>query len=57
MKQVVEIEKVDDCNLCQECIRYCKTEYKRNGKQFEKDITIGEDEDKYIFIVESTGAL
>lgn len=57
VKQSVEIERADDCNLCEECIRYCKNQYKADKKQFDKDITIGEDEDKYIFIVESTGAL
>jgi DNA-directed RNA polymerase alpha subunit len=68
MIQTVEIENVDDCNLCLECLRYCKTHNVKksvsndncNPKdkyKYDKSVIVEEDEDKFIFIVESTGAL
>ena len=68
MIQTVEVEKVDDCNLCMECLRYTKTlNVKKSTKnedcnpkdkyKFDKSVLIGEDDDKFIFKVESTGAL
>ena len=51
MRQVVEIEDADKCNLCNECIKYTK-ELKVNNA-----IRVDEREDKFIFTVESTGAL
>ena len=68
MVQTVEIEKVDDCNLCLECLRYAKTlNVKKSVKnencnpkdkyKYDKSVIVSEQDDKFIFIVESTGAL
>jgi hypothetical protein len=68
MIQTVEVENVDDCNLCLECLRYTKTlnvkksiaNDKCNPKdkyKYDRSVIVEEDDDKFIFIVESTGAL
>lgn len=51
LKQVVEIENSDKCNLCEECWRYTDT------LSIEKAVRIDEQENKFNFIVESTGSL
>ena len=51
LKQVVEIENSEKCNLCEECWRYTDT------LKIEKAVRIDEEESKFNFIVESTGAL
>ena len=51
MKQLVEIEDQDKCNLCIECSRYT------DGLKFDKAVSLKEDDHKFIFTVESTGAL
>jgi len=66
LRDAVEIENADACNLCGECNRYLNqdldlpnnSEYKALGEQdWERMIRIDEREDKYIYTVESTGAL
>jgi len=68
MIQTVEVEKVDECNLCLECLRYTKTLNVKKSTdnkncnpkdkyKYDKSVLVEEDDDKYIFIVESTGAL
>lgn len=51
LNQKVEIEDMDKCNLCIECIRY--------GERVELDnvAKTTEDDNKFFFTVESTGAL
>ena len=51
LKLTVEIEDVNACNLCNECIKYTKDINVNNA------IRIDESENKFIFTVESTGAL
>lgn len=51
MKQLVEIEDQDKCNLCIECSRYTDT------LKHDKAVSLKEDDHKFIFTVESTGAL
>ena len=51
LKQTVEIEDADKCNLCIECYRYAET------FKLEKAVLITEDDHKYYFTIESTGAL
>lgn len=51
IKQAVEIESVDKCNLCNECYKYAES------KGQLKALNIGEEDHKFNFIVESTGAL
>lgn len=51
-KQAVEIENADNCSLCLECTKY--------GKEVGlplKAVVIGENDAKFIFTVEGTGAL
>ena len=50
-KLAIEIEDTSKCNLCIECYRYAE---KFN---LGKSVKIGEDDHKFIFTVESTGAL
>lgn len=50
-RKAIEIEKVNECSLCQECIKYCA----ENG--VDKGIHVGENDYKLLFTVESTGAL
>lgn len=47
----MEIENADKCNLCIECYRYAE------NFGLEKAVHISEDDHKFNFIVESTGAL
>jgi DNA-directed RNA polymerase alpha subunit len=51
-KQTIEIENADNCSLCQEC-----TKYSREVGLPAKTVLIGENDDKFIFTVEGTGAL
>ena len=51
LKQIVEIEKMNDCNLCTECYRYSESQ------KIEKAVTITEDDQKFYFTIESTGAI
>lgn len=51
MKQLVEIEDQDKCNLCIECSRYT------DSLKHNKAVTLKEDDHKYIFTIESTGCL
>ncbi len=48
----MEIENADQCSLCQECVKYSK-----DLGLPQKSVIIGENDKKFIFIVESTGAL
>ena len=68
MSSAVEVEKVDECNLCMECLRYTKTlnvKKSTDNKEcnpkdkykYDRSVLVEEDDDKFIFIVESTGAL
>jgi len=52
LKQQVEIEDSHKCNLCIECYRYAVEE---NG--LEKSVHLGEDDHKFNFKIEGTGAL
>lgn len=51
LTQTVEIENSGHCNLCNECFKY--------GEQLKLDkaVYIGEQDTKFNFIVESTGAI
>lgn len=51
MSQSVEVKDQDKCNLCIECSRYTDSLKK------EKMVKLKEDDYKFIFTVESTGAL
>lgn len=51
LSQAVEIEDILKCNLCNECVKYT------NEKKLDKAIRIEENERKFLFTVESTGAL
>ena len=51
LKQVVEIENADKCNLCIECSRYT------DSLKLERAVRLGEDDHKFYFTVESTGVL
>mgnify|MGYP005628773205 CR=1 FL=1 len=51
LEQVVEIEDAHKCNLCIECHRFCE------AQGLEKAVYLGENDSKFNFIVESTGAL
>ena len=53
LKQTVEIEDSSKCNLCTECHRYVDKLAQGNDKA----VTLGEDDNKFYFTVESTGAL
>jgi DNA-directed RNA polymerase alpha subunit len=50
-RKMVEIERVDSCSLCQECVKFTE------DVGVEKAVKIGENDYKFIFTVESTGAL
>lgn len=52
LKQQVEIENSDKCNLCNECYKYVDEDL-----GISKAVFIGENDNKYNFIIESTGAL
>ena len=47
----MEIEDQDKCNLCIECLRYT------DKLGHNKAVTLKEDDNKFIFTIESTGAL
>jgi len=47
----VEIEDADKCILCIECIRFSQ----QNG--IDRAVTLGEQDERFIFTVESTGVL
>ena len=51
LKQVVEIENMSACNLCIECYRYAES------VKIDNAITITEDDQKFYFTIESTGAI
>ena len=53
LKQTVEIEDSSKCNLCTECHRYVD----KLGPGNDKSVTLGEDDNKFYFTVEGTGAL
>lgn len=50
-RKVIDIENPDNCSLCQECVKYTQEE------GIERGVKITENDHKFIFIVESTGAL
>jgi NADH dehydrogenase/NADH:ubiquinone oxidoreductase subunit G len=50
--KMIDIEDVNRCNLCNECVKYAQ-ELKLDSKA----IRIDEDDTKFIYTVESTGAL
>lgn len=52
LTQTVEVENSGNCNLCNECFLYGRT-----LKLDKKAIQIGEDDNRFNFTVESTGAL
>jgi NAD-dependent dihydropyrimidine dehydrogenase PreA subunit len=52
VRQVVDIEDADKCNLCQECVKYVQSDL-----GIERAIRIDENETRFTFIVESTGSL
>ena len=51
MRQSVDIENADKCNLCDECNKYA-TEEGHPGT-----VKLDERQDKFIYTVESTGSL
>lgn len=52
LRQVVDIEDASKCNLCQECVKFVHSDL-----NIERAIRIDENETKYTFVVEGTGAL
>lgn len=52
LRQEVEIENADKCNLCEECIKYTKEE-----AGLERAIKITETDTRFEFTVETTGSL
>jgi len=50
-RKMIEIENADKCNLCQECVKYSQ------DLGIERGVRIAEKDYKFIFTVESTGAL
>jgi DNA-directed RNA polymerase alpha subunit len=65
MRESVDIENAGQCNLCNECVKYVNVdldmgrnpEYKDLNENWENMIRIGEKDNKFIFTIESTGAL
>lgn len=51
MRNTVEIENADKCNLCNECVKYCQEQ------GLDRAIKISETEDRFEFTVEATGSL
>ena len=51
IKQTVDIEDVNKCNLCTECSRYT------DSLKVDKAVKLDEDDNKFYFTIESTGAL
>jgi len=52
VRNVVDIEDANRCNLCQECVKYVHSDL-----NIERAVRIDENETKFTFVVESTGAL
>lgn len=52
LKQTVEIENADQCSLCQECTRFAS-----EVSLPAQSVSIGENDTRFLFNVESTGAL
>lgn len=50
-RKVIDIENADNCSLCQECVKYAQEQ------GIERGVKIGENDFKFVFTVESTGAL
>lgn len=50
-RRVIDIENADQCSLCQECIKFTE------DHGIEKAVNIAENPTKFLFIVESTGAM
>lgn len=50
-RKVIDIENVDNCSLCQECVKHTA------GPGLEGAVKISENDQKFLFTVESTGAL
>ena len=50
-RKVIDIENMDNCSLCQECVKFSE------DLGVEKAIKVSENDMKFIFTVESTGAL
>ena len=48
---MIDIENADNCSLCQECIKYTQ------DFGIERGVRITENDHKFTFTVESTGAL
>jgi DNA-directed RNA polymerase II subunit RPB3 len=65
MRESVDIENADKCNLCNECARYISEdldlskneEYKDVSENWDRMIRVDESENKFQYTVESTGAL
>lgn len=65
IRQSVDIEDANKCNLCNECVKYVTVdlnlkenpEYKDVNINWEKMIRVDEKDNKFYFTVESTGAL
>ena len=55
LKQVIEIENSHDCNLCIECYRFTE-KHNKNGN-LDKSVLLSENDTKFNFTIESTGAL
>jgi len=51
LRQSVEIENADKCNLCQECVKYVQE------LKIERAIRIDETDNRFEFTVEATGSL
>jgi DNA-directed RNA polymerase alpha subunit len=51
-KQEVEIENADNCSLCQEC-----TKFSQEVGLPSRSVMIGENDSRFIFTIEGTGAL
>ena len=52
LKQTIEIEDADQCSLCQEC-----TKYSDELGLPSRSVVVGENDKRFLFTVESTGAL
>ena len=52
MRQAIDIEDMNACNLCEECTKVTERVMKLPGA-----VSIGERTDKFIFTLESTGAI
>ena len=50
-RKIIDIENSDNCSLCQECVKFSQ------DQGVEKAVKIGEKDLKFMFTVESTGAL